>query len=94
MECYFSCTRETCHCNTIEFIPNQISFPKVTLKDFLIQIPTDIITILSQPKKNKSIPALEDGDLVKNILLKIAEQLKRVEKLPKLVPTEPSLYQA
>ena len=56
----------------------------IKFKDFLIQATTDIITILTQPKK-QLILSLKVGDPTRNILLKLAEQLQRVDKLPDLV---------
>ena len=44
----------------------------MNLKDFLIQIATDIITILTQPNKS-AILSLEVGDPMKNTLLKLVE---------------------
>ena len=72
LDCYFLRTKETRYCDTVKFIPNKIKFPEVKLKDFLIQEARDIITILTQPKK-KSIPTLEEENLIRNALLQIAE---------------------
>ena len=95
LEYYFLRTRETRHCDTVEFIPNKIQFPEVKLKDFLIQAAMNIITILTQPKK-KSILTLEEKDPIRNALLQIAEQLKRVEKLLEMIQHEVNMnkYQA
>ena len=95
LECYFLRIRETRYYDIVEFIPNKIQFPEVKLRYFLIQAATDIITILTQPKK-KSIPTLEEGNSIRNALLQIAEQLKRVEKLPEPIQHEVNMneYQA
>ena len=86
LQCYLPRTREVRHCDTVEFIPHQIPFPSVTLKEFLIQAASDIITILTQRKK-PSIPSLEAGDPTRNALLQLAEQLKRIQLLPEPVHT-------
>jgi len=44
-------------CDTVEFFLYQIKFLQVKLKDFLIQVVTDIITILTQ-KASTSILAV------------------------------------
>jgi hypothetical protein len=56
-------------------------FPQVKLKDFLVQVAQDIITILIQPSST-TLLSLEDSNLVKNAILKLENQLKRIDKLP------------
>ena len=40
----------------------------------------------------KTIPTLKEGDLVKNTLLTLAEQLKRVEKLPEPIISKTAFH--
>ena len=79
--CYFPRTRTTRVCETVTFIPHDIPFPKVTLKDHLQQAAEDIIKILTHPPA-PTVPSLEAGDPVRNALLDIAQQLKRVDAIP------------
>ena len=69
----------------VTFLPHKVPFPKVNLQDHLTQAAEDIITILTQPP-NSTTPILRAGYPIRNALLDIAQQLKRVENLPE--PTE------
>ena len=81
VDCYFPRSRMSRHCDTVEFIPHDIPFPSVKLKDYLIQSADDIISLLTYPPSNTT-PSLQEGDPVRNALLELATQLKRIEKLP------------
>ena len=81
VQCYFPRTREVRHCDTVEFFPHEISFPRVTLKDHLTQAAEDITTILTLPPAN-TVPSLQSGDPTRNAILKLAKLLKRVETIP------------
>ena len=81
VKCYFPKTRSTRVCETVTFFPHEIPFPQVRLQDHLKQAAEDIITILTQPPKN-TVPSLRAGDPVRNALLDIAAQLKRVDDIP------------
>ena len=71
--------------DTVTFSPTVVPFPKVSTDDFLRQAATDIITILTEPPSSTT-PTLEAGDGTRNALLKIAETLKRADKLPEPTP--------
>ena len=62
------------------FLPHEVPFPKVNLQDHLTQAAEEIITILTQPS-NSTTPRLREGDPIRNSLLDIAQQLKRVENI-------------
>ena len=61
MAVYFLRTRKERNCDTVEFFPNEVSFPRILLDNFLKQAATDIITILTQPP-SLVIPSLKAGD--------------------------------
>ena len=71
VDCYFPKTRETRHCDTVEFIPYSIPFSQVKLKDYLVQSAEDIITLLIQ-LPSSTTPSLQEGDPVRNALLELA----------------------
>ena len=81
---YFPRTRTTRICETVTFLPHKLPFPKVNLQDHLTQASEDIITILTQ-SPNSMTPSLQEGDPIRNDLLDITQQLKRVENI--LEPT-------
>ncbi len=56
-------------------------FPEIKLDDFLRQVASDIITILTQPPST-TIPSLQAGDPVSNALTTLAIQLQRIEDIP------------
>ena len=58
-----------------------ISFPKVSIDDFLRQVAEDIISILTSPP-TPTTPSLEAGEPTRNALLKTATILKRTDRLP------------
>ena len=78
---YIPRTRAIRTCDTVTFFPSNIPFPKVNLRDYLVQAAEDIITILNAPPSTTT-PTLEAGDEVRNALLNIAKMLQRAEKLP------------
>ena len=78
---YFPRSRATRICDTVTFLPHDVPFPEVSLKDYLKQAASDIITILTQPPST-TVPSLEAGDPTRNALLKLAKQLGRMESLP------------
>ena len=78
---YFPCTREVRNCNTIDFFLHKITFPRVTLKDYLTQAADNTVTILTQLLKS-NVSLLQARDLTRNAILKIAKLLKRVENIP------------
>ena len=65
----------------LNFFLSNIPFPKVNLRDYLVQAAEDIITILNA-LPSTTTPTLEAGDEVRNALLNITEILQRAEKLP------------
>jgi len=81
IECYFPKSRDVRNCDIVEFIPHSIPFPKVKLKDFLVQSAEDIITLLTHPPSNTTL-SLEARDPVRNALLELVTQLKRIDQLP------------
>ena len=81
VECYFPRTKQVRTCDTVTFFPTNVPFPKVTLVDFLKQAATDIVTILTHPPSTTT-PSLEAGDPIRNALLTLATQLKRIETIP------------
>ena len=78
--CYFPRTRTSRVCNTVPFLPHKIPFPEVSLKDHLHQAAEDLVTILTKPP-SPLVPSLREGDLVRNALLDIATQLRRVDQV-------------
>ena len=79
--CYFLRTHTTCVCKTVTFFPHDVPFPKVSIQDQLVQATEDIISILTHPP-SPTVPSLQEGDPVQNVLLEIAKQLKRADKIP------------
>lgn len=53
------------------FFSHDITFPKVSVKDALIQAATDIVSILVNPPAS-TLPTLEIGDDTKNALLHLS----------------------
>ena len=68
-------------CDTVEFFPHAVPFPRVLLNDHLKQAATDIISILLNPLKIivPSLIAEEDTTIA---LYEIAKLLKRVDPIP------------
>ena len=60
--------REVRDCNTIEFFPNEIAFPQVSLTDYLKQAASDMASILTKSLFS-TVLLLQEGDLVRNVLL-------------------------
>ena len=81
VQCYFPRTRDVRDCDTVEFFPHAIPFPRVTLNDHLKQAATDIISILSNPPST-TVPSLLAGDETNQALLEIATLLGRVQNIP------------
>ena len=59
-------------------------FPQVKLEDYLKQVDSNIVTTLTQPPST-TILSLQAGDPVKNTLLTLATQLKRIEPIPPVI---------
>ena len=78
---YFPRTRTTRICDTVTFFPHEVTFPRVTLKDHLVQAAEDIVHILSAPPPT-TVPTLRAGDPVRNALAEIATLLHNVEDIP------------
>lgn len=76
VRCYFSKTRCERVCNTVSYIPHKIKPPAINLDDYLTQVAEDIIHILTNPP-SPTTPSLTAEDPVCNVLLTLAEQLKR-----------------
>ena len=74
---YFPRTRVERDCDTVTFFPTAVPFPEIKLKDFLVQVAGDIITILTQPSSTTT-PSLAAGDPVRNALVTLTTQLKRI----------------
>ena len=87
VECYFPRTKQVRTCDTVTFFPTNVPFPQVKLADFLKQAAEDIITILITPPST-SAPSLQAGDPVRNALLTLAKQLKRIDTIPEPVTIE------
>ena len=83
VQCYFPRTREVRDCDTVEFFPHDIPFPRVTLEDHLKQAATDILAILSNPPST-TVPSLQAGDTTNQAIMEIAKLLKRAEQIPNL----------
>ena len=84
---YFLCTRTIRDYDAVTFFPKTIPFPEINLTDYLKQAAGDIISILTLPPSTTT-PSLAAGDLVRNDLLTLATQLKRVEVIPQIKPTQ------
>ena len=83
VKCYFPRTRTVRDCDTVTFFPTSIPFPEINLTDHLKQAAGDIISILTQPPSTTT-PSLAAGDPVRNALLTLATQLKRVQPIPEI----------
>ena len=83
---YFLRTKTIRDCDIVTFFPASVLFPKIKLEDFLKQAATDIITILTQPPSTTT-PSLQAEDPVRNVLLTLATQLKRIEPIIPVVET-------
>ena len=81
--CYFPRTRTTRICETVTFVPHEVPFPQVNLKEHLTQAAEDIVSILTQPP-SPTTPSLKVGDPVRNALFNIATQLRRTQEIPEL----------
>ena len=68
-------------CDTVTFFPTTIPFLQVNLTDYLKQVASDIVTILTQ-SSSKINPSLEAGNPIYNTLLTSATQLKIIDKKP------------
>ena len=88
VQCYFPRTKTPRDCDTVTFFPTHVPFPEIKLDDFLRQAATDIITILTSPPSTTT-PSLEAGDPVRNALLTLATQLKRIQPMPITAPSTP-----
>ena len=88
VQCYFPRTRDVRDCDTVEYFPHTIPFPRVTVNDHLKQAATDIISILSNPPST-NVPSLLAGDETNTALLEIASLLGRVEHIPDFKPQKP-----
>ena len=84
----FSPYKTSKNCDTVTFFPTNVPFPQGKLVDFLKQAAVDIITILTDPPSTTT-PSLQAGDPVRNALLTLATQLKRIDTIP-----EPSTIDA
>ena len=71
---FYSKSRKEVNSDTVTFVPATIAFPNVTVKDFIHQAATDLITLLTHPPPS-TIPTLEAGDPTRNALLRIAHTL-------------------
>ena len=89
VQCYFPRTRDVRDCDTVEFFPHSIPFPKVKLQDHLRQAATDIVTLLTQPPSS-TVPSLQEGDPTRNALLTLAQILKRSDTTPEPTSTPDS----
>ena len=81
VQCYFTRTKTLRDCDTVTFFPTTIPFPELKLDDYLRQAAGDIISILTLPPSTTT-PSLEAGDPVRNALLNLATQLKRMQPIP------------
>ena len=88
VQCYFPRTRARRVCDIVAFLAHAVPFPEVTIKDHLQQAASDIISILTQPPST-TVPSLQAGDPTRIALLKIAEQLHRVENIPQPIKETP-----
>ena len=84
VQCYFPRTREMRNCDTVEFFPHDMPFPKVSFKDHLHQAAIDLVSMLTHPPSS-AVTSLQDGDSTRNALLQMAQILKRVDSLPETV---------
>ena len=90
VRCYFPATKSERICDTVKFFPHDIPFPAIKTDDYLKQAVKDIITILTKPPSSTT-PSLSTGDPVRNALLKLATQLKRIESIPQSPNTTTAL---
>ena len=63
-----------------------MSFPAVTMKHYLQQSVTDIVSILSEPPST-TVPSLSSGDDIHNAILDLATILNRADQIPNLPET-------
>ena len=78
---YFPKTRASRICDTVAFLSSVVPFPEVRITDLLYQAASDIIDILTNPPSTTT-PSLAAGDPTRNALLKLATELRQVDKLP------------
>ena len=62
------------------FFPHDTPFPNIKTIDFLHQAATDIVDILKNPPSTTT-PSLSAGDPVRNALLTLATQLKKIDHI-------------
>ena len=68
------------HSDTVKFSPQKISFPSITISDYLHQAATNILTILQDERSN--IPSLMYGDITSNAYIDIAKIIQCATKSP------------
>ena len=88
--CYFPKTRAERVVDTVQFFPHSIPVPAVTLKDFLKQAASDIVTLLKNPHST-IYPSLTAGDPIHTALTEIATLLNRYEPLPESTTSTTSI---
>ena len=86
IEYYFPSTQSQQHVDTVTFFPKHITFPKISIDEFLRQATMNIVTILTATPSNIAL-SLQASDPVCNALLGIATLLNRTDRLPILTPS-------
>ena len=84
--CYTPSTSSTRHTDTVEFLPKQFDFPRITNTTYLCQAAEDIIRILSNKKAISYHPSLYFWPTILNAYLQVARILQHAVQTP---PTPP-----
>ena len=83
--CVIPSTGGKMYADTVDFFPENVSFPTVTSEQYLHEATTDILIILQSPEK--SIPSLTYGSPITNTYIQVAQILKRATSQPVSHPT-------
>ena len=90
VQCYIPKTQLLVDADAVEFFLHCIPFLAFTLKDFLLQATTDIMSTLLNPPMTIA-PTMQAGDPAYNAMLNITKLLKRSNKILQLKDIENAL---
>ena len=79
--CFDPTTKQERICDSVQFLPHKIPFPKVTIEDYIKQSVTDLVRLLQAPSSTTS-PHLKYGDSTLNAFHDIAQSLQRIQSSP------------
>ena len=93
VQCYVPLTRHVMIEDTVQFFPNKIKFPTITLNDHLLTAIQDIISILNNSKFQMNNATLHFSDETKMTLKIVTDILQTIATKPELPPPSPFLHQ-